>query len=48
MYLIGDIGNTEIKICLFDLNFKILKRLVIKTNDITNKHLSRKFIFLNH
>lgn len=26
MYLIGDIGNTEIKICLFDGDLKLVKK----------------------
>ena len=37
MYLIGDIGNTETKICLFDLNNKLIKRVVFKSNLITKK-----------
>jgi len=27
MYLIGDIGNTDIKICLFNNNLKLVKKL---------------------
>ena len=26
MYIIGDIGNTEVKICVIDKNFKIKKK----------------------
>ena len=40
MYLIGDIGNTEIKICLFNTNLELLRRLVLKTNNISNLILS--------
>tara|TARA_Y100000590_G_scaffold426683_1_gene536051 strand:- start:1645 stop:2391 length:747 start_codon:yes stop_codon:yes gene_type:complete len=47
MYLIGDIGNSEIKICLFNSNLKILRRIVLKTNNISYKHLSIKLNFLN-
>ena len=27
MYLIGDIGNTAIKICLFNKNLKLIKKI---------------------
>ena len=47
MYLIGDIGNTEIKICLFNKNYKIEKKLILKTNLISNKYLISKLSFLN-
>ena len=46
MYLIGDIGNTEIKICLFDKNYKVVKKLILKTNSISNKYLSSNLNFL--
>ena len=36
MKLIGDIGNTDVKICLIDNNFKIKKKVIIKSN-IINK-----------
>ena len=31
MYLIGDIGNTDIKICLFNNNLKLVKKVRLKT-----------------
>ena len=46
MYLIGDIGNTETKICLFDLNSKIVNRSYIKSNLVTKKYLSKKLKYL--
>ena len=46
MYLIGDIGNTDIKICLFDENYKVVKKLVLKTNLISNKFLTSNLNFL--
>ena len=46
MYLIGDIGNTDIKICLFDKNYKVVKKLVLKTNLISNKYLALNLNFL--
>ena len=36
MYIIGDIGNTEVKICVIDKNFKIKKKINIKTKKINN------------
>ena len=46
MYLIGDIGNTDIKICLFDKNYKVVKKLVLKTDLISNKFLTSNLNFL--
>jgi len=42
MYLLGDIGNTEIKICLFNKNKKLLKKIKFETNIVTNKLLIKK------
>jgi len=39
MYIIGDIGNTEVKICLIDNNFKIKKKINIKTKKINNTRI---------
>ena len=42
-YLIGDIGNTNIKICKFNHNFKIIKTYFFQTKDPNlGKKLSRK------
>ena len=46
MYLIGDIGNTDIKICIFDKNCKTVKKLILKTNLISNKYLALNLNFL--
>ena len=46
MYLIGDIGNTDIKIFLFDKNYKVRKKLILKTNLISNNYLASKLNFL--
>ena len=46
MYLIGDIGNTEIKLCLFDKNNKLIKKTVFKSNLVSKKILSKKLFFL--
>ena len=46
MYLIGDIGNTEIKLCLFNKNNKLIKKTVFKSNLISKKISFKKTIFL--
>ena len=46
MYLIGDIGNTEIKICLVNLRYKIVKKIILKTDLITKTHLDKKLKFI--
>ncbi len=46
MYLIGDIGNTETKICLFDANSRIKKKVSFKTKLISSKYLRQKLNFL--
>ena len=46
MNIIGDIGNTEVKICLIDLNFKIKKRVNIKSNQIEYTKINNKLKFL--
>ena len=46
MYLIGDIGNTEVKLCLFDKKDKLIKKTVLKSNLITKKFLLKKLFFL--
>tara|TARA_B100001027_G_C16224273_1_gene311360 strand:+ start:136 stop:888 length:753 start_codon:yes stop_codon:yes gene_type:complete len=46
MYLIGDIGNTEVKIIILNKNFKKLKKLKFKTNLISENYLKKKLNFL--
>ena len=44
-YLIGDIGNTNIKICKINKNFRIVKTFIFNTKNrnleknIKNKHV---------
>ena len=49
MYILGDIGNTDIKICVYNTKFKLLKKKIFQNslnNDINlNKNLS--FIIKN-
>ena len=46
MIVIGDIGNTEVKICLIDDKFKIKKKIIFKTNKINQSNLNSKLKFL--
>ena len=43
MIIVGDIGNTETKICLTNLNNKIIKRFNLKSKDINLSLLKKKF-----
>ena len=42
MFLIGDIGNTETKICLIDNNQNINKKIILRTKLISNRYLKNK------
>jgi len=46
MYLIGDIGNTDIKIYLFNSKSKIIKKIKLSTALINNKYIDQKLKFL--
>tara|TARA_Y100000768_G_C23897451_1_gene643366 strand:+ start:349 stop:1095 length:747 start_codon:yes stop_codon:yes gene_type:complete len=46
MYLIGDIGNSEVKICLINSNKKIEKKITFSTKNISMKIIKKKFKFL--
>ena len=46
MYLIGDIGNTETKICLFNNKKKLLKKKIFNTG-YTKKNLTKNLKFIN-
>ena len=41
MYLLGDIGNTEVKLYLFSKNKKVLKKITFQTNMITKISLNK-------
>ena len=45
MILIGDIGNTDTKICLVNSNYRIVKKLVLPTKQINKFMLYRKLNF---
>ena len=42
MNIIGDIGNTEVKICLFSSNKKLIKKIYLKNNLINLSYLKKK------
>ena len=46
MYLIGDIGNTETKICLF-IKKKVVKRKILNTGKLRKKNIGNYFKFIN-
>ncbi len=46
MYLLGDIGNTDIKICLFNKQKKLIKKVKFETNLLTNNLLVKKLSFI--
>ncbi len=43
MYLIGDIGNTEIKVCLVNRNQKIIKRVYFSSYHLSISKLKKDF-----
>ncbi len=47
MYLIGDIGNSEIKICLVEKDFKIIKKTIFSNNELSSSKLDKKFKRIN-
>ena len=43
MYLLGDIGNSETKLCFVSEKNKILKKIIFSTKDINKKKLEKNF-----
>ncbi len=43
MFIFGDIGNTEVKICFYSRNKRLKKKIILKTNLINKKYLSKNF-----
>ena len=46
MYLVGDIGNTTVKICLFNNKLKLIKNIKIHKNNLNKKNIKKKLLFL--
>ena len=47
MYLIGDIGNTDIKICLFNNKLILIRKIRLKTSLLNNNYLANNLKFIN-
>jgi type III pantothenate kinase len=43
MYLLGDIGNSETKLCLVSKKNKIIKKIIFSTKEINQKKLKKNF-----
>ena len=43
MYILGDIGNTETKVCIVSKKNKILKKISFLSKSVNNKHLNNLF-----
>ena len=43
MYILGDIGNTETKVCIVSKRNKILKKITFLSKTINNKQLDSLF-----
>ncbi len=48
MYLIGDIGNTATKICLFNNNLKLIKNIKIHKKNLNKKFIIKELLFLKN
>ena len=46
MYVIGDIGNTEVKICVYSTNKKLVKKIILKSNLININYLKKNLSFI--
>jgi len=46
MIIIGDIGNTDTKICIINSNYKIIKKILLPTKKINNILLAKKLNFI--
>ena len=44
MIIVGDIGNTDTKICLVNNNKKIIKRITLNTKTINQNLLKKNFL----
>ena len=47
MYLIGDIGNSEIKVCLINNQKKIIKKINFSNSKISSSKISKSFKIFN-
>ncbi len=47
MYILGDIGNTDTKLCLVSAKNKIIKKITFTSKNLNNEKLTKYFIYLN-
>ena len=47
MYILGDIGNTDTKLCLVSAKNKIIKKTTFPSKNLNNEKLTKYFIYLN-
>ncbi|MDC0249780.1 type III pantothenate kinase [Candidatus Pelagibacter sp.] len=47
MYILGDIGNTDTKLCLVSTRNKIIKKIIFPSKSLNDKKLTKYFSFLN-
>ena len=47
MYILGDIGNTDTKLCLVSTRNKIIKKINFSSKNLNDKKLTKYFSFLN-
>ena len=45
--LVGDVGNTDVKICILKSNYQIKKKIIFKNNLINFKYLEKKLKIIN-
>ena len=46
MHILGDIGNTDTKLCLVSTKYKIIKKIIFPSKNLNQKKLSKYFISL--
>tara|TARA_B100001123_G_scaffold213394_1_gene240942 strand:- start:8 stop:277 length:270 start_codon:yes stop_codon:yes gene_type:complete len=45
--IVGDVGNTDVKICILKKNYQIKKKIIFKNNLIDKKYLKQKLKIIN-
>ena len=47
MYILGDIGNTDTKLCLVSTKHKIIKKITFPSKNLNQKKLINILVYLN-
>jgi type III pantothenate kinase len=45
MHILGDIGNTDTKLCLVSTKNKIIKKIIFPSKNLNQKKLGKNFSF---